>query len=737
MIQDLDDTEVTILKALCEEFKRHPHNELSIEQLLIKCPGTTRPQLASILDKLWKLKYIFLKANYNSNITSQNFIDFERYMGEWSAIEKRFFSLMEKIDEFRIKAGSDSFSLGSTQLLKEVPYEPHETFYLAHILIGLRYIEVVSGNDPYWIIRRISREGEEYLRYIKAKKKSASVDHSKDQIPAPNNTIHLNLKNNILRILHLSDIQEGMFGVKNERPQRYQDLLADLGLQFEHIHKKNPIDIIIITGDLTSKGDVKEFEILSNEFIPMLFKIFINSSNPIPPERYLVVPGNHDLEWEKGTARFNNFIEFCERHGFSGHFIKDEPELIYVNMICMQGNISPRFALLGLNSCLEIYDKTTSKMANIPKSYYAKTVDSWDDTFKALPKIMVCHHPLHKISMADENSLIKLNKCNVRLTLAGDIHKALPSIDVIEGIKCISAGALFASKAERGDAPRQFSVYTIDLETLKFDSTIYQKIQDDWEEKIGNSTFLNDTSPTVETDSNYEFQSEAIDDIYNIRSNKNQPGNIDVGTKLCLELEPKLPLNLNMDKVKKDISKLTRLKPIYHQNTRSRINSNGMLIYQENKNKTYTSYLQLFRNGRIFTVSGDLPSCGKDSISMGTIELEMTKACLNYIYLLKDLGAELPIKIIPALWVDDPIYEGEKAIQFEWEGQQIRTEPLDTDPIIGDLILWENYTVNPEILIGFFRKIWQAGGRENSLTFNRIKDRLSKEINGIESSARW
>ena len=101
-----------------------------------------------------------------------------------------------------------------------------------------------------------------------------------------------------IRILHISDIQEGVFGIKPDLDyddSKYNSFLNDLEVVFKEIHLHNPIDIIIISGDLVSTGNLTEFEDLTNQFISKLKDIF----KSVPNDKWIVVPGNHDVEWGK------------------------------------------------------------------------------------------------------------------------------------------------------------------------------------------------------------------------------------------------------------------------------------------------------------------------------------------------------------------------------------------------------------------------------------------------------
>jgi len=309
-----------------------------------------------------------------------------------------------------------------------------------------------------------------------------------------------------LRIFHFSDIQEGIFGIKpdlrekysnpEEFKLKYEEILTDLELELKRIHSEKPIDIIVISGDLAS-GEIPnqdeflevQYKNLTEELIPIFKTIFLKGPNKIPKERWIVVPGNHDIHWGNGTERFNEFIQFCKNNGFGDGFKFDNPESIYKSIICFNERTNHRLGILGLNSSLEIYDKETAKNANIPKTYFKKFSQDWDKQFIEIPKILVCHHRLNEISINYNNALNELRNHKVLLALVGDIHIAKEIIDKIEDIGNISAGALFAKKAEREFGidiiPRQFNIIDIDFETGDVKWEIYSKI-DQWKVIRGN-----------------------------------------------------------------------------------------------------------------------------------------------------------------------------------------------------------------------------------------------------------
>ena len=275
-----------------------------------------------------------------------------------------------------------------------------------------------------------------------------------------------------LNILHISDIQEGRFGIKedmSEVDEVYSKFLLDLKNKFEIIHRTNKIDIIAISGDLASTGAKEEFDNLTNEFFPILNEVFLTSKNIVPQNRWIIVPGNHDVEWGKDKARFNNFIHFCIKNGFHPYEINN-PESIYTKTVCREKITGNLLGIIGLNSCLEIQDEDSRNISNISNFYFSEFSKDWDEEFREIPKLVICHHTLHSIKGEKlDHALNTLRDNNVLLTLAGDIHKSEPYADEINRIKCIPAGTISAKKEERQIGidviSRQFNLVNLNLQT--------------------------------------------------------------------------------------------------------------------------------------------------------------------------------------------------------------------------------------------------------------------------------
>jgi 3',5'-cyclic AMP phosphodiesterase CpdA/CheY-like chemotaxis protein len=105
-------------------------------------------------------------------------------------------------------------------------------------------------------------------------------------------------------ILHLSDIHFGRFhGIPPELTieDLIQPVIAD-------IQKAQPVDLIVVSGDLSSEGLDKEF-VRSEKFLVQIAEVL-----GIGSERVVIVPGNHDiLRSLPKEQRFDPFVRFVSR----------------------------------------------------------------------------------------------------------------------------------------------------------------------------------------------------------------------------------------------------------------------------------------------------------------------------------------------------------------------------------------------------------------------------------------
>ncbi len=277
-------------------------------------------------------------------------------------------------------------------------------------------------------------------------------------------------------ILHLSDLH---FGTLDHANLWQNQLAADLqGL------KCSSIDALIISGDIANKSTPEEYT-AAKKFLDDLREEF-----PIQRQNIIMVPGNHDLNWElsedaytpmrrrsyqgqidnnriidqggdfievvqdqnKYQQRFHHFNQFYEN-------IKGEP---YPLREDQQGILYPlpgqKIVFLGLNSAWSLdhhYKKSVSINANALSN--ALTKIRQDSKYSDWLKIAVWHHPLNSNSedrIKDHGFMEQLAKAGFSLALHGHIHKADNSLyryDQSAGgrkIEVISAGTFGAHTRE-------------------------------------------------------------------------------------------------------------------------------------------------------------------------------------------------------------------------------------------------------------------------------------------------
>jgi len=296
-----------------------------------------------------------------------------------------------------------------------------------------------------------------------------------------------------MRILHISDIQAGKFNIKEDIKKNEKDkvpdevyklIINDLRYIFKKIHSQQPIDIIVISGDIASEGIEEDYIEVNKTLFKMMEDVFMSGNNPIPKNRWLIAPGNHDVQWGLNEKRFNEFIKFCHSNGFHSNFELENPASIF-DLIQFKDEISEKkIEIIVLNSCLDIYNKETGKNANLSKKYFYLFADLINTP---IIKILLCHHRLIEITNYNHNHCLEeLRENKVILALVGDFHKSQKRVDEINGIKFITAGSLLAKTSERVSGfdimNREFNVYDIDLEKGSVTYTTFIKTQN-WEEQ--------------------------------------------------------------------------------------------------------------------------------------------------------------------------------------------------------------------------------------------------------------
>ena len=109
-----------------------------------------------------------------------------------------------------------------------------------------------------------------------------------EQIQAEIESTHLSnsLITQKMNILHLSDLH---FGTLNQAQLWSNQLAEDLRNELSI----SSLDALILSGDVANKSTSDEYEVARK------FLDYFRQDFPLKPEQIIIVPGNHDLNWQK------------------------------------------------------------------------------------------------------------------------------------------------------------------------------------------------------------------------------------------------------------------------------------------------------------------------------------------------------------------------------------------------------------------------------------------------------
>jgi 3',5'-cyclic AMP phosphodiesterase CpdA len=202
-------------------------------------------------------------------------------------------------------------------------------------------------------------------------------------------------------IIHLSDLHFNpkYHGFPLKRDRAHRTLLDFLEDDIRKIgHGKSPA-AVIISGDFTWKGQSEEFDLAVN------FLRDLHSLIGLEPEHFVIVPGNHDIQWSETNdddydrakpvsnppkMAENNYREFFKK------FLKlDSNEFLSMGRRYVLGNYVS-VDIIGLNSCrLEQKHFAGYGFTGIGQVDKAAESMKWQhENFRAKYRILVIHHHL-------------------------------------------------------------------------------------------------------------------------------------------------------------------------------------------------------------------------------------------------------------------------------------------------------------------------------------------------------
>lgn len=260
-------------------------------------------------------------------------------------------------------------------------------------------------------------------------------------------------------ILHLSDLhfdkQEQAILWSN---QLAQDLKNELNIQ--------SLDALILSGDIANKSTDEEYHV-AQEFLAFFCQDF-----PLKPEQIIIVPGNHDLNWQESESAYtpvrrkdydgrkiningenkpdpnyaiddgSAYVEkqdedkYKQRFVYFSNFYKEIKKKPYPLEHEKQYVIDyfpiQKVLILGLNSAWQLdhhYKSRASINMNALSNALAEIRRNSD--YGNCLKIAVWHHPLdseYDDRITDKGFMEQLAVAGFRLFLHGHIHKAETSL---------------------------------------------------------------------------------------------------------------------------------------------------------------------------------------------------------------------------------------------------------------------------------------------------------------------
>jgi len=304
-----------------------------------------------------------------------------------------------------------------------------------------------------------------------------------------------------LRILHLSDLH---IGAGDDPLSLLQPLTADLQDKSEGLGIER-LDYLVISGDITHQASPQEFE-KARQFVSALIEQF-----GLTAERCILVPGNHDLDWntevydwrkkrlvEKSTlvtGRYReegegylirNEAKYPERFkNFSDHFYQPllrtpyplPPEEQCLSFLFTES----RLQFLAMNSAWEI-DKNFKERASISETALSKGLmvanqelararkNGQLENEASVLRMAVWHHPITgNQKIQDDAFMERLCQAEVRVCLHGHVHEERVHLfnytDPVRRIHVVGTGTFGAPHYDRPEStPRLYSLLEVDRE---------------------------------------------------------------------------------------------------------------------------------------------------------------------------------------------------------------------------------------------------------------------------------
>jgi GTPase SAR1 family protein/predicted phosphodiesterase/RNase P subunit RPR2 len=289
-----------------------------------------------------------------------------------------------------------------------------------------------------------------------------------------------------IHLLHLSDLHlENEAQAQVYRTQLETDLIQEL--------KVKRMEYLVISGDIANHSTEEEYRAAFAMLDGLVKRFGLDSS------RVVVVPGNHDLNWDASEAaypfvpkrklpsplpegcyiptgdvgvllcddslyreRFALFNAYLYRRVYTS---QDYP-LDYADQIVWIERPEDRILFLGLNSCWQL-DHHFRDRASIHIGALTRALDRLQEkSYDGWLKIAVWHYPVTGQEMMNDEFMQLLAIHGFQVCLHGHIHEAIEGFhkyDYRRGIRIVGAGTFGAPTREQvAGIPMQYNLLTFD-----------------------------------------------------------------------------------------------------------------------------------------------------------------------------------------------------------------------------------------------------------------------------------
>lgn len=270
-------------------------------------------------------------------------------------------------------------------------------------------------------------------------------------------------------ILHLSDTQFGQYhrfqGTGNALSSR---LLQDLK---DQDYRAGSIDLIVLSGDIVERGAASEFDIAHD------FLVALCGQLEVPRDHVILVPGNHDVNWDLCRAYFSD-CSAREIEPVEPYEAKYEFYLGFVDRF-LESSGAPTYRLHhfpAMDLSIAALDSTRQETHETHYGWCGESqlrdIANQLRAAGAKRRIAVLHHNVRRGAVADnehlrdEDDLAQILGPEVDVVLHGHTHNGRRD-SLSDGTLVLSTGSAAVSADWRpGEVPNQYQILTWDADGI-------------------------------------------------------------------------------------------------------------------------------------------------------------------------------------------------------------------------------------------------------------------------------